>query len=418
MSMTNKMIAMRPIHPLEKMYASVIPCYINLGIDVEDPKAIPTILERAKNASPPFFMKVKNDTLCRFEKPDFQVVKMPDEITDLEDSLTWALKNCHPNGTDKLATVAVNSSKIVLSYNHGFFSGHMMMNVMNEVQNPTKDLKIPYFPINLDDVFSIHDVKPFSIHYQKPQIAHYANTRVTKPDESDVLQLVSNTFDSRKELTEIYDPKKDVLKGLTEFTAAAYILTFKSFNENLGDWGIQTAYDTVKSLPAFQQTLAPANCVGLFELSINPRPEKFGELMHELRVELNEQMRIKKWLNGIKWVIDGNPEERPRLGLCCAQSNVGQVRIKKPIKDVIMRVSQEDPPNMLNLFMYSVIGEEKNIVKTHLSYGNVEIHKKEVELVNEVFKFAIKNVRKNDKIDDALQMLRDFRRCQLSQYKL
>ena len=409
--MSGKVIAMRPISTFEKIYTLDFPCYVNLGIDVDDPKSVPGILESIKNASPPFYFTTDNVNIYRHENDIFHVKKIPEEITDLEKSVEWVLKNNRANGTDKLATVSASSHKIVMHYNHGFFSGAMMMNVMREVMKPSKNVKIPLLPLTLPDLFPMNDRKPISMHYQKPTITHYNNVRVKKPDTSDILQVVSETYNA-KDLDVIYDKRFDTLRGLTEYTAALYILTAKSFHD-LGDkWGIQTAYDTLRSVPKFLWSHFPANCVSVMELTVDPVPSTFGGLMDRLREELNDALKTKKWLAHLRWAYEGTQENWPRLGVSVAQSNVGQIYIRKPIKDVYMRVSQEDPPNMLNLFMYSVIGEDRNVVKTHFTYGRDEMSNKEVQEVNNTFKFALQHIKRNDTIQSALQMLRDFRKSQ------
>lgn len=76
-------------------------------------------------------------------------------------------------------------------------------------------------------------------------------------------------------------------------------------------------------------------------------------------------------------------EERPRLGLMLYMTNVGQTRIKYPIKD-------------------------KNTLKTSLIYGRSEIHKKEVQQIDKTLHFAINHLKKSDKINYVLNELINF----------
>ena len=404
----NKIIAQRPLHFFEKMYTQIIPCFINLAIDVDDPSQINNIINSIVHVSPPFYIKADKENLYRFEKPNIKIHKIPENISKIEDSMTWAIKNCPADGSNNVATIAASSHKIVFSYCHSFFSGRMLFNAMSELIKPT-NYHIPIFPNTLADTHDIHGVEPITSHYQHPCFCHYKNIRVKHPDPNDYLQLANASFD----INSLNCVQNGKVKGLTEYLAACYIVALKSFGEIPGDgWGIQTAYDVLRSLPNNINPLGFPNHVGNMVLGVSHKPSTVGELMERLRHELNDEIKHQKWLNHMKWTLNDVPEERPRIGLCAYISNVGQVKIRRPVRDIMMRVSQEDPPNVINMLTYSVISEDKNIVKTHLSYGSEEISKSEVDMVNDSVKFSLTHIHPNDSIDYAINLIKDFRKSQ------
>lgn len=193
----NSIIASRPMNFFERVTANVFPCFINLAIDIEDPKAIPDYLEIIKRNSPPFYMKADKENLYRFANTKFPIHNIPETIIDLKDSIVWSLKNCPVTGSDPLATVAVNSHKIVLNYCHSFFSGAMLMHVVNEIQNPS-NLEIPIFPLTIEETYPLQEIQPLSYHYQLPHLTHYINKRVKYPDQTDIFQQVNSQFDITK----------------------------------------------------------------------------------------------------------------------------------------------------------------------------------------------------------------------------
>lgn len=89
-------------------------------------------------------------------------------------------------------------------------------------------------------------------------------------------------------------------------------------------------------------------------------------------------------------------------------TNVGQTRIKYPIKDIMTSFSNDYPDDVLYLLTYSVIKEKKNTLKTSLIYGRSEIHKKEVQQIDKTLHFAINHLKKSDKIIYVLNELINF----------
>lgn len=236
----SSIIASRPMNFYERVTANVSPCFINLAIDIEDSKIIPDYLEKIKLNSPPFYMKTDKEFLYRFKDAEFPICRIPETITNLQDSIECTLQNCPATGSDPLATVSFNSHKIVLNYCHSFFSRAQFLHIINEIQNPS----IFSTPLRIDDTHPIHDVSPISYHYQLPHLTHYINKRVMIPDQTDIFQLISSQYDITKLRCNKYDS-----------TTKNYILAVKAINMKNGfsnyddDWGTGTAYDIRRSLP-------------------------------------------------------------------------------------------------------------------------------------------------------------------------
>lgn len=411
----SSIIASRPMNFFERVTANVSPCFINLAIDIEDPKIIPDYLEIIKRNSPPFYMKADKVFLYRFKDAEFPIHHIPETITNLQDSIEWTLQNCPATGSDPLATVSVNSHKIVLNYCHSFFSGAMFLHIINEIQNPS-NLSIPTFPLRYEDTHPIHDVSPISYHYQLPHLTHYINKRVMIPDQTNIFQLINSQYDITKLPCSKYDSttKNYKVKEITEYLATCYILAVKAINMKNGfsnyddGWGTGTAYDIRRSLPIGKCGLKALNLVGNMFMFSKHKPNTVGELMTNLRNELKNSIDNQLWLNHFKWAFMNQVEERPRLGLILFMTNGGQARIKYPIKDIMMWFSNDYPEDVLYLLTYSVIKEKKNTLKTSLIYGRSEIHKKEVLQIDKTLHFAINHLKKSDKINDALIELINF----------
>lgn len=218
----SSIIASRPMNFFERVTANVSPCFINLAIDIEDPKIIPDYLAIIKRNSPPFYMKTDKEFLYRFKDAEFPIHRIP------------------ATGSDPLATVSVNSHKIVLNYFHSFFSRAQFLHIINEIQNPS----IFSTPLRIDDTHPIHDVSPISYHYRLPHLTHYINKRVMIPDQTDIFQLINSQYDITKLRCNKYDS-----------TTKNYILAVKAINMKNGfsiyddGWGTGTAYDIRRSLP-------------------------------------------------------------------------------------------------------------------------------------------------------------------------
>ena len=136
-------------------------------------------------------------------------------------------------------------------------------------------------------------------------------------------------------------------------------------------------------------------------------PRTVDELLLRLRKTLNEAIRTKEAIKAMKWMtVSEGKEDLPHSGLILYLSNVGQIRIKRPIRDVMMRVNQESPDDATCTISYSVISDTANIVKTHTMYGREYVTNAKMREFVKLYSYGLQHLKRNMTIQEAINLLK------------
>ena len=127
----------RPICLMEKGYLTNGQCYIQLAIKVKDSTLIETYIKKFFAMCTPFHLSANLENMTiKLEQKNNEIFKIPEEISSLNSAIKWSLENAHPNATNLLATLSVNSKIIVYNVNHAFSDGGMFKQIFEELQKP------------------------------------------------------------------------------------------------------------------------------------------------------------------------------------------------------------------------------------------------------------------------------------------
>ncbi|OHT05250.1 hypothetical protein TRFO_27056 [Tritrichomonas foetus] len=403
----------RPLTDLEHLYISIIPINIQLGIEVDDPSVIPAYIKRIQNTSLAMHLRADKDNL--YHTNDVApIFKLPEKTKNLQEAVTYAIQHCKTTQSFPLAVLAANSRHLVFNACHTFCDGKMLKTLVSEVQNPTNK-KMPFLPVPILTNFAeqLKGLPPLSHDYNDPIITHLDNTHPKEEDKSDIF---SNIF-SKFNVQDLKCFNNGKVKGLTEHLSSSLILAAKALGD-LGDgYGLQGAMDLRPFLPGDRgEDLDIVDHVGNFIMT-SKNPKTVHDLQQDLRKCIKDAVEKKTFLNHMVWDIqhyctnENNNEETkepefPVRGLGCYVSNVGQVRIKKPITDIMMRVDMEEPYTMMSIIAYSVVSEFENSVRTHLTYGTKGTTKAYMEKLNRKFDYAMTKLNPQTSINDAIEILR------------
>ena len=175
---------------------------------------------------------------------------------------------------------------------------------------------------------------------------------------------------------------------------------------NINDgFGMQLAVDMRPFLPKEKISFNTPWISGGVAIS-TANPKTVGELASGLRRQLNNAIDDKQWLRTLKWAMTDGRDPYQAAGQMLYLSNVGQLHIKKPIRDVMMRINQVAPEDATCTISYSVISETRNVVKTHMCYGSEVVSHAQMARFNKLVEFGVKNFQKDWTIDTAIANLR------------
>ncbi|KAH0794682.1 hypothetical protein GPJ56_001434 [Histomonas meleagridis] len=339
---------------------------------------------------------------------DVPVMHIP-EFPNLKDSVEYVLTHNAPKENFPLATISTNSNQLIFNCCHTFGDGSHLKRIVSELQNPT-NTPLPKLPTPILTTFSeeLSRLSPLSHDYRDPMFTHLKNQTPEKADPTDVFQNIVSKFPANT-LSCYHNGK---ISGLTEHISASLVLSAKAIGGLSDGFGTQNAVDLRPFLPKhLQKSLGIIDHVGMVIMT-SQKPKTFGDLKKDFRATLNDAISRKLFFNHMKWDIlhycsdEGVKEELPLQGLMVLLSNVGQVHIKKPITDVMMRVDMEEPYSVASIISYSVISEKENSVRTHLTYGAKGTTKHYMERLNKVFEYAMRNFQPSLEIDKAIDILR------------
>lgn len=404
----------RPLTPLEHLYIHIIPCNIQLAIKVEDSSVIPEYIKRIKQTSLALRLRADDNNLYRTTE-DSPVLKIPENITDMKSAIEYSLLNCQPQKTFPLANIAHNSNMIVFHSIHTFCDGAMLMRIVEEIQHPTNPRMPESLPtpvlITLKD--TLDKLPTLSHDFRDPICTHFKNTIPKVEDKTDIFQNIVGKYPVST--MKCYNNNTGKVEGLTEFMGASLVLATKAINDIGDGYGLQCAINLRPYLPEHRRRdLDIVDHVSNFIMN-SKNPRTVGEMCNDFVQCKKYALKNKTFLSHTKWdvehYVNGNDEvQLPNIGLANSISHVGQVRIKRPIKDIMMRVDMEDPYEFICVVAYSVISETENTFRSHLNYGRVATTKRDMQRLNDAYGFVLQNVGKDTPIKEAISMIKQFDR--------
>ena len=398
----NGSLCWRPMTMVEKYFIHWYPCCIQLALDIDDPAAVPICIEKIRNVTASLHLRADKDTVM-LSNDVVKVHQLPEKLTNLEDCLKWSLLYAPVEKTWPLATLCANSHKVVLNSTHAFTDGVAFLNTVREILNPSNSKPIEILPLPMEHVLEqeLQTAIPYPNPRRDPKITHVQFDRPDHVDFGDVLQMATSNYPVQ-ELTCYQNGK---VHGLTEWMCTSMILAAKAVC-NLNDgFGIQLAVDMRPFLPKEKISFNTPWISGGVAISTS-NPKTVGDLTSGLRRELNQAIASKQWLGTLKWAMTDGRDPYPKNGQMLYLSNVGQLRIKKPIKDVMVRINQVAPEDATCTVSYSVISETQNVVKTHMCYGSEVVSHEQMSRFNKLVEFGLRNMKKDWRIDETIAHLR------------
>ena len=392
----------RKMAATEKQFTFIRPSTIQLAFDVEDPTAIPPMIGTVKRTLGALHLRTDGENVFPTDEP-VKVHQIPESVTDLKDSILWVRENANTDVTYPLATISASSHKLVINANHGFADGGTLFQTFKEVMNPTPNFpKLLPIPLVVEEVFAkeLKNAVPVTREWRNPYITHL---KVDKPDQADPNDT-EGFVQSEVPASSLFCCTNGKVKGLTESLGACAVLSAKAIHD-LGDkFGLQASVDLRRFMTP-EQKRNVSSVVGCMVLQA-PNPRTVGELCDQLRASLEHEVSTGQPFNHWKWLIEVGKETYPFIGLGLYLSNIGQFKIRKPVRDVMIQATGAKTSELLLVLSYSVVSDTQNIVKNQICYGQAMTTRAQAARYSKLTDFALTHLRRNMTIDEALKLLR------------
>ena len=392
----------RKLAATEKQFTFIRPSTIQLAFDIEDPLAIPPMIETIKKTLSALYVRTDGENVFPTKEP-VKIHKIPESITNLNDTVMWVRENADTATTYPLATISANSHKLVVNANHGFADGGTLFNTFKEVMNPsqTPSNLLP-LPLVVEELFAdqLKRAIPVTREWRSPYITHLKVDKPDHPDPNDKEGFVVSEVPAES----LFCFANGKVKGLTEALAASAVLSAKAIHDFGDQFGLQASVDLRRFMTP-EQKKNVSSVVGCMILQA-ARPRTVGDLCDKLRESLEWEVKTGQPFNHWKWLIQVGKETCPFTGLGLYLSNIGQFKIRKPVRDVVIHATGAKTSELLLVMSYSVISETKNIVRNQLCYGQAMTTRAQIAKYSQLNDFALTNLRRNMSIDDAVKLLK------------
>ena len=404
----------RRLDPIEKFFANVF-CYTQLLIELEDNKRVPEFVHKLNKYIVGFHLKINGDNITLHNNPQ-PVYDIPKDIRNYRDITNWLFYNHTPPLNQAFGSIAVRDNLICVNINHLCSDGVNLKNLAESLPLPEMDVKhvIPAstFTIFKDEIDHViqSGIKSYYLS-EDPLISRV----IPKRKASCSLKNSGVNFKTAH-VSELVCNHNGKIRGLTETLWSAIVLSGAVYNNNkLSPCGTATPVNIRPLLKGNIGKFESCNCAG----SITTTAEI---ILDETVGDLGRRMRddfTRKYNNGEVFgfqaaikraVVQGKPyPEPPGVGL--ELSNVGPVKISRPITNVFMSIYFPAGPSAESSFLtYSTVSDipECNRITSSLSFSDYTLHLKDASLLNKSVMYAITHIRPETKIRDALDELRKF----------
>lgn len=401
----------RPILGNENRYISEANrIYIQLGFELEKSDDLPPILNKVKKSVAGLYIKSDGYSFIKnhLDEKSVTVHKIPKSLKNLDDCCDWIYNTFTPSSNYSLASIAADSHRIVINSSHSITDGGYFTTLIDDIQNPSRDYlfkKRAPIPTFFEDLFS-NQLKEFNknkSNFEKkwPKIGTHELTYV---DLQEIPNLIDdyNLYPPRikinvdiKDLSPyIYDKKLEKAKNMSDFLWTGLCLAISAKNKKFGPFGLMNCMDFRRVIPKNMIDHSFGNTCTNFALSvpnINPKMT-----IHEI----NKKFRsIFNTLKENEWFYKEyfKPVEFYRENRSIAHvSNLGQLNIKKPFKDIYIQVTGKE--NSMRPY-FQVTAYTKNKVEMNEKELILQVRpssrimsKKTAQDIFDTYKYFLQNV--------------------------
>jgi hypothetical protein len=323
-------------------------------------------------------------------------------------------------------TIAADDTRIVINISHGVGDSRFLVHLCEHLSEPNSYGKtiIPKLP---ESCLSFHwnDIKK-----SPPQLLCSTNPTISRLfpklpiGPPSTYRFLTNYILEPITSFKCYNQQTGRVNGLTESMWMALALSTAARNGSLtGGFGLSTDLDLRRFLTPDQLAAGgKQNWVSTLPVNACAHPNQtVGEVANQMRSSLTQRIQNGEWLGVMRtahnivfrhpWRIDP-----PLPGLSIELSSVGPIRIKSPVKDchISMICPDNQPYRGISLLNYSVQDLDRNETKWVGLYqhNTMEMNEREGKLMAESVRYAMKHLKFEQSIAQAIGEIQHFQESQ------
>ena len=404
-------MAVRPIKATERFHIGAN-LMVQLAMELESPAYVREAVEALQRGV--IGLRLKTDGSNMIARPlDDRVFQLPASLDSARHAASHMAKHHTLPLSDCLASIGCNDRFVVLNCNHSCADGGFLLHILKHWRDGT-GLDVQ-FPTTADDLFpEIARMKgPFQWDIGVSKVAGIKDEVTGMQGDDRVLADHVTSITPAKEL-QCYKNGKCV--GLTETLWASLSLAVNTSAGKWSEFGVKTCYD-------LRRMTNPADvkwglCNHFSGLAVAPKNVNMemtlDEFGREFREAFKEQVKKRTPLDFIGWLGAARPVKFGPPGVSgptAEVTNVGPVRIERPVKDIWMQQTMKSTwtEGTLSLLSYSIIdGMERNDVVTRLRFSPTSVRRERVEEILRAVLHIARNVPASEPISAVVKEITPF----------
>ena len=357
---------------------------------------------------------------CKFRKYDNKIIqknneifKMPEEISSLNSAIKWSLENAHPNVTNLLATLSVNSKIIVYNVNHAFSDGGMFKQIFEELQKPEfiepkLNLPLTFFNTYKDKLIS---AEPHILSTKNPKFTHFKPIKEESSKYSDDnIEIIFSDINAE----DVFNYENGHIHKLTAILTVSMILAAKALSNYDDGYGVQAAINVRRYMDEEIKSSWDLNFHS-GNISIDcEEPKTIKDLIDGLDAKLKYEIKNEEWLNHTHYLLLPllNPDDKRYInfndyGLGLYLTQMGMFKSNGDITDVMININRENNIKCIVLESYSFIFGNKNILRNHIIFRKIGITSNLAKKYLNLIDYCLKNLKLESDIHDFINLLKN-----------
>ena len=417
--------------------------YVILTLKFDDKDTVKDTVEKLKDEIIGINLRLEGNYLVRRKKEDIQVHQLPpsSNFDSIYSMTSWASTKYLPNFKHEMGTISCNDDTIILNLNHAICDGKYIAGVAHHIGDPLVKPTNSYFPITLDEEF-------------KSEVEE----RLTKPPSffrNDKNNTIFHDFGMEKTPTELlydefydtktfsnYDSKKKICKNLTSAIVTGYCLSAmalqgdteithiggsmacdmrnelrnKKINHIENIFHQNSPYNRDRNDPNDPITLNHTNIFAVCPITAKISPDtKINECYSRLNQCLRRHFDSNKedLFDYRSTMGKENPEDVSN-GIMICYSNLGPIRVKKPVKDLYLynMCINRAFDFAIPLLTYAIIDEsnDRNEFHSQVRYEGNGLTGKQAITLSKSLKHYLQTFNGNSTLEEALKDIKAFQK--------
>ena len=407
------MSLLRPLSPFEKLFADTDEI-VQLAVEVSHPKHIHNVLDILLKGISAFHLRTDGTSIYHNPSP-VEIFDMPRSVKTACEAANWLDREHRPDISKRLASVAVNDTKVAVAASHLLCDGGFCVRMVQRIISNVHDVA-PLIPRSVEDVFAKELANP-NLDVQGHVDDVWKLVRVSWSDdvEKNLPEDVRCRYIYKclkvEELS-CWDKERKRLNGLTENLWLSIALSYAAFSNTLERLGISTDFD-LRQLLKGKPDLSMGNV--FTAASIHP-----GKFTHDMTLgQIGALMRkdlVAKINNGgmfatIKGGLGGYTVSPPKSAFA-ELSNVGRMHLKEPLVDVWLQQTMKSRgvETIMPTLSFTTTGDCERKIAVRSQYSPTVVPDRMASVLHQSIMHSLKTMTMDTPLTTAFEEMRRFQK--------